>query len=376
MTGRLLGALVAALSTIPLVAAADVDSRISYTSQPDQVAVFLNGIAYARDSLSLPGGVDARILLPDSTYVDTLILREDGERVSPYRLDRRSGQLAVQWQSASQSALREVTLEYLLGGVSWAPKYDMWIGAETDETVDLDFFAQIENGALTMEDVETQLVAGRVDPAQMVDAVSQITANQYIAGYEEPVAMAAPTGSLDIQHVYDVGSVSAEPSDTVFLSMHGGTLPARRLQLWNAQTDDQVSVIYKVLNESELPFAEGTVHAYQDGLFIGSDFMELTPLGSEGSVTVGHLPDVRVSRSESSTAVSAGRFDYLNEVELTISNFGSTAVEVEVVDQRRPEAQELQASVEPEETADNLLRWQVTVEPSATVVISYDYKTE
>jgi hypothetical protein len=376
MSRKLLGALVAALSAIPLVAAADVDSRISYTSQPDQVAVFLNGVAYARDSLSLPGGVDARIILPDSTYVETLILREDGERVSPYRLDRRSGQLAVQWQSASQSALREVTLEYLLGGVSWTPKYDMWIGAETDETVDLDFFAQIENGALTMAEVETQLVAGRVDPGQMVDAVSQITANQSIAGYEEPVAMAAPTGSLDVQHVYDVGRVSAEPSDTVFLSMHGGTLPARRLHLWNAQTDDQVSVIYKVLNDSLLPFAEGTAHAYQGGLFIGSDFMELTPVGSEGSVTVGRLPDVRVSRSESSTAIDAGRYDYLNEVELTISNFGTTSVELEVVDQRRPEAQELQASVEPEETADNLLRWQVTVEPSSTVVISYDYKTE
>lgn len=367
--------------------AAAAGDQISYTSTPDQVAIFMNGIAYAHDSLSLPKGVDARVVLPDSVFADTLVLREDGQRVARYRLDRSTGSPAVEWQSTPDTAdtgddgLREVTLEYLIAGVGWSPTYDMWLGAQTDEMVGFDAFAEVSNGALPMEDVATRLVAGRVDPTQMVDAVSQITANQYIAGYEDPLAApvapaAAPTGSMDIQHVYDVGMVSAEPGDTVYLGLFDGSLPARRLHLWNAQTDDQVSVIYKVRNDSDMPFAEGIVRSYQDDLFIGSDFMELTPVGGEGSITAGYLPDVRVSRAESRAALSTGGFGYTDEVELTITNLATAPVELEVVDQLPPEAQALQATVEPERTAGNLLRWQVTVEPSSTLVLRYDYKVE
>ena len=367
--------------------AAAAGDQISYTSTPDQIAIFMNGIAYAHDSLSLPMGVDARVVLPDSVFADTLVLREDGQRVARYRLDRSTGSPAVEWQSTPDTAdtgddgLREVTLEYLIAGVGWSPTYDMWLGAQTDEMVGFDAFAEVSNGALPMEDVATRLVAGRVDPTQMVDAVSQITANQYIAGYEDPLAApvapaAAPTGSMDIQHVYDVGMVSAEPGDTVYLGLFDGSLPARRLHLWNAQTDDQVSVIYKVRNDSDMPFAEGIVRSYQDDLFIGSDFMELTPVGGEGSITAGYLPDVRVSRAESRAALSTGGFGYTDEVELTITNLATAPVELEVVDQLPPEAQALQATVEPERTAGNLLRWQVTVEPSSTLVLRYDYKVE
>ncbi len=366
--------------------AAAAGEQISYTSTPDEVAIFMNGIAYVHDSLLLPEGVDARVVLPDSVFADTLVLREDGQRVARYRLDRSTGSRAVVWQSApratdGEDGLREVTLEYLVAGVGWSPTYDMWLAADTDETVGFDAFAGVSNGALPMEDVATRLVAGRVDPTQMVDAVSQITANQVIAGYEDPLAapvapIAAPTGSLDIQHVYDVGSVSAEPGDTVYLGLFGGSLPARRLHLWNAQTDDQVSVIYKVRNESDMPFAEGIVRSYQDDLFIGSDFMELTPEGGEGSITAGYLPDVRVSRAESRAALSTGSFGYQDEVELTITNLGTEPVELEVVDQVPAEAEALEATVEPERTPGNLLRWQVTVEPSSTLVLGYEYKVE
>ena len=361
--------------------------QVSYTSAPDQVAIFMNGIAYAQDSLSLPSGLDARVVLPDTVFADTLVLREDGRRVARYRIDRSTGSPVVEWQAAPDATttgvdgLREVTLEYLLAGVGWSPAYDMWLGAETDETVGFDAFAEISNGALPMEDVATRLVAGRVDPSQMVDAVSQITANQVIAGYEDPLAaplvpVAAPTGAMDIQHVYDVGDVSAEPGDTVFVGLFEGSLPARRLHLWNAQTDDQVSVIYKVRNDSDVPFAEGIVRSYQDDLFIGSDFMELTPVGGEGSITAGFLPDVRVSRAESRAALSTGGFGYQDEVELTITNLGTVPVELEVVDQVPPEAQALEATVEPERTPGNLLRWQIMVEPSSELVIGYEYKVE
>jgi hypothetical protein len=360
------------------VSAAETDGQISYTSQPDRLAVFLNDVAYARDHVTLPGGVDVRIVLPAGVFADTLILRENGERVGAYRLDYQTGQPALEWRSASDSELREVTLEYLLGGVSWRPTYDMWLGAEEDETVDLDFFAEITDGSLSMADVDMQLVAGYVDLSSPLAPMAELSANQRLAGYGDGSTSGAvtSTGQVDIQHVYDIGSITADPGDTVYAQLVGGTMPARGVHLWNAQTDDQVTVIYKVTNTSDQPLAEGVVRSYQDGLFIGSDYIELTPVGSEGSVTVGHLQDVRVKREESRTAIAEGRFDYRGDVELTISNFTPTTIHIEVVDYRYPEAEALQASLAPQEEAGNILRWLISVEPEDEMVITYSFMVD
>jgi len=354
--------------------AAEGDERISYTSQPDHLAVFLNDIAYAQDAVQLPGGLDVRVILPDSVLPDTVILREDGERVPEYRVDRSMVPIALEWQSSADSPLRDVTLDYLLGGVGWRPTYDLAIGADTDPTVGFDYVAQIVDGSLHLEDVETRLVAGYVNLSGPIAPMAELSANQALVGYSDTVApLPTTTGQVDIQHVYDIGAVTAEPGDTVFRQLVSDTLPARRVHLWNAPTDAQVTVIYKVENTSDQPFADGIVRAYQGGLFIGSDPIELTPVGSEGSVTVGHLQDVRVQRESTRSAISAGRFDYREDVRLTIENFMPDTVHIEVVDYRPPEAELLQASMTPQEEPGNVMRWEIAVEPDSEVVIDYHY---
>ena len=359
------------------VSAAEADARISYTSQPDRLAVFLNDIAYAEDEVTLPGGVDVRVVLPATVFPDTLILREDDRRVPAYRLDRRDGQLAISWRSAVGSGLREVSLEYLLSGVSWRPTYDLWLGADEDESVELDLLAEITDGALELDDVEALLVAGQVDLWNAVDIVTELRAEQALAGGNESDGVVAVSlGQTDIQHVYAIGRVTAEPGETAYLAMAGQTLPARRVHIWDAQTNDKVTVIYKITNETELPFPQGVVRTYQGGLFIGSDFIETTPMGSEGSVTVGHLQDVRVLREESRTAIDLGRFDYLDEVKLSVTNFGEDTLHLEVVDIRQPQAEDLHFSVRPMEEPGNILRWQLAVEPGATMTVGYDFKVD
>src|SRR5690606_39083489 len=116
--------------------------------------------------------------------------------------------------------------------------------------------------------------------------------------------------------------------------------PARRVIVWNADADIQATVIYKVRNDSEMPLAEGMVHTYKDDLFTGSDFVETTPLGGEGSITVGGLQDVRVSRAQSSTLITETFFadDTLYEVELNMTNFSEDPIQIEVVDKWRTDA--------------------------------------
>ena len=362
------------------VAPIHAQDQITYISQPESVAIFLNNIALARDTITLAGNADVAIVLPNQVFQDTLIVRENGQRVSQYRMNRdASGQVVLQLKTTSE--VSEIKLEYLFAGLGWQPTYDMWIAGEADdESVQMDLFVGIQNSALRLENVTVQLVAGRVDTTQQLDSVSTVTTNQYIAGYDESVVQqpGGVVGPVTIQHVYDAGQISAEIGDTVYVGLLGATFPARRLILWNAQTDIQAQVIYKVTNNSTLPLAEGIVRTYQGDLFIGSDFIEVTPIGSEGSVTVGGVQDVRVSRAESVSQLENVQdyFDTLHEVTLSLSSYSDQAVEVEVVERWNPGAKDFVFSEEPRRDAGNLLRWVITIQPGETIKIEYEFKTE
>jgi len=381
---------VAQLALVAGVAARPAADEISYTSQPDEIVVFMNNIAFARDSITLPGGVEVVVVLPGQIYQDTLVLRENGDRVSNYRISHADAQTTVRWQSASDDDLRQVKLEYLVSGISWRPKYDMWLDRETatadpdfpgtrddaEETIDFCFFAEIQNGVLSLEDVDVKLVAGRVDTSRQVDSVSMVTTNQIIVGYEDAGALDSPVGVASIHYVYEVSDVSADPGDKVYTSLEEAPLPARRVLFWNAPTDDQVTVIYKMRNESDLPFAEGIVRAYQEDLFLGSDFIELTPIGSEGSITVGNLQDVRVNREETRTAIDwAWEQDTQHDVELKLTNFSNETIEIDVVDHYPADGVDFSFSMDPQRQAGNLFRWQVEMQPGETVTISYQFKS-
>lgn len=357
--------------TIPVQA----QDQITYTSQPDQILIFLNNVAFVKDQITIPTGTDVAVTLPAQIYPDTLVLRENGERVNTYRLRSDSGSLVVTWEtSEGEDELREITLDYLVSGISWRPKYDMWLTDENAGTVDLDFYAEVTNSGLTLEGVTTTLAAGRVDTAQPLDQYAAVTANQYIAGYEPPAGGELGMGAVEIQTLYPAGEVDSTAGDTLYLSLAQETLPARRVLLWNAQTDNRVSVIYKVRNESSLTLAEGIVRTYEDGVFLGSDFVELTPVGSEGSVTVGTLQDVRVNRAQTQTNI--GRlFDRIQtNVELTVSSFSAEPVDIEIVDAYPATAENFSFSQEAERQIGNLLRWEVTIPPGETLTITYQYE--
>jgi hypothetical protein len=369
---------------------------ISYASLPDEAALYLNDMVFVRDSVTLPNEA-VRVLLPPGTYANTLILTENGERVQHYRITPQSSDVyysqaafrydtpsysgggtayIVTWESNATDT-REIKLEYLMSGASWTPTYDMRI--VDDETVQLAFFAEIHATSLVLDEATVYLVAGRVDLSQQVDQVGMVTMNQYAVGYEAGAVElpALGVGSVNLQHIYSVGQVSAEPGDIVYVNLVDEAFSARRLVVWNASTNQETDVIYKVLNSSETPLAEGIVRTYQENLFVGSDFIETTPPGSEGSVTVGSLPDVRVRRAASEEYHGEERNDYYqHSVELQIENFGEEALNLIVLDRWEENAWQFEYSLEPVRQQDNLLRWEVSIPAGGQLTITYQYRTE
>jgi hypothetical protein len=184
-------------------------------------------------------------------------------------------------------------------------------------------------------------------------------------------------GTVDLQHIYPLEQVSAEPGDMVYVSLLDGTFSARRLVVWNVSTNQETDVIYKVLNETETPLAEGIVRTYQGNLFVGSDYIETTPPGSEGSVTVGSLPDVRVHRTASAEYHGDARPDYYqHSVELKIENFSDEPLDLIVLDQWEQNAWQFDFSLEPARQSDNTLRWEISLPAGGDLTITYQYRTE
>jgi hypothetical protein len=365
--------LILLLFVIPF-ASAQAQSQITYTGQPDEIAVFLNNIAFAQEEITLPGGVDVAVSLPREVFPDTIVLREGERRVRDYRVRVGAEAVTVSWRSADTDDARTVTLTYLMTGIGWTPRYDMWLG-ESDETVGFDFFAEITNNVLPLDDVAVTLVAGRVDTSQQIDDISRITTNQFIAGYEQAPASSSFSGEVTVQHIYALEAISAEPGEIIYREMISTDLDARRLLVWNAFADQQVDVIYKVRNQTEMPFSEGIVRSYEDDLFIGSDFIELTPIGGEGSVTVGDLQDVRVNRGVTRTAILGAR-DTQVDVTLSLTNFSAETLTIEIVDRYPQDAVNFEFSQEPERQAGNLFRWEVTIEPGVELEITYGYQED
>jgi hypothetical protein len=356
--------------------------QITYISQPESVAIFLNNVAFVHDTISVASDAEVQIVLPTQVFQDTLVLREGEQRVPNFRINRSTGQVVIHLSpNENDTGVREISLDYLIAGLSWTPTYDMWIGADDAETVDFDFFVEIQNSALSLDDVDTRLVAGRVDTAQQISYIDNVTTNQYIAGYDDASTIPTSTfstGPVTIQHVYPIGNVSALPGDTVYQQLYSGQLPARRVIIWNAPNDLQANIIYKVRNDSEIPLTQGIVRSYQAGLFVGSDFVETTPVGSEGSITVGGAQNLRVNRTESRTNIenARDRYDTQHEVTLTLSNFADDSIEVQVVDHWSSTARDFEFSTEPEREAANLFRWTVAVEAGQTLTITYRFKDE
>lgn len=383
MTKKIMLLILMVLLAVPLVPAAAQD-HITYQSQPEELAIFLNNFAYARDLLTLAQGMEVQVSLPTVAYPETLVLRENGERIENYRINHSTGTPILTWESNTEADLREISLEYLMTGISWRPNYDMFIQSETE--VALDFFAEIQNTTLELENVAVRLVAGRVDTSQPLGSTSTVTFNQYAAGYAQDAAgqstgLTTPTGAVTIQHIYTPAPISAVPGDMLYTRLASADLTARRVLLWNASTDLQAQVIYKVLNSTEIPFAEGTVRSYENNLFIGGDFIEVTPVGSEGSVTVGSLQNIRVNRAESETSfedTTEYDTDTRHDVTLTLSNFADEAVTVEVIDiwDAYAENDSFEFSLEPAREPGNLLRWEVEIPAGETVTIRYNYVTE
>lgn len=425
-------ALAAILAAILVVAATSISGigvshsaaqdQINYISQPDELTVFLNDVVFVRDELRVPIDTETRIVLPSQVVPNTLSLVDENGRLPLYAINYENGQIVLtirdEGETSAGGDVRLLTLEYIaLGGINWQPLYDLRLTSGTSGNVGFDFFAAIQNDAFKLNETQVNLVAGRVDVGGQVPVGGFTNFNQTFGDFQAtqtapaflvtptplptitstptpapiapsvtstPAPMAetpVPVESVLTQSVYRLPPLTAEPGTTLYVEVLETTFTSRQVLSWNASTNTQATIIYKVTNTSDIPLTEGIVRSYQDGVFLGSDEIEYTPPGSEGSVTVGPLRDVRVLREVTRVVVPAENpndedgTEILNEITLTLTNLTSDAREIEVVDVYPAQAFSFQFDREPERQGGNVLRWLVITPPDEGIRITYTYRT-
>lgn len=406
-------ALITFFMTVVLVSIPAVgQDQINYISQPDELTVFLNNVVFVRDELRIPVDSETQIVLPSQVVADTITLRDASNNLPLYRISYQTGQpvLTVSGDSdeTGDSAIRDLTLEYItLSGISWSPLYTLRLNSDSLEDVEFGFVAAIQNDTFTLNDTRVNLSAGQVDvsgqppPPGFVnmtqgfgDMQATATALVPLIAQSTPTPIPSPAAvitplpdvvsdiplSLTTQSVYQLETLTAQPGETLYAELLEETFPARQVLLWNAYSDAQATVIYKVRNTSDIPFTEGIVRTYQDGLFSGSDEIEYTPPGAEGSITVGPLRDARVLRETTQSVVPAENANDENgvdlrvEVTLTLTNFTQTPLAIEVTDVFPPQASNFEFSDDPEQLGGNILRWMLTVPAGEVLTITYTYR--
>lgn len=375
-----------------------------YESVPDE-AVIYNGLVYARDTFDLPGGVQVRMLMPGGLLPDSLVIVENGERVSLFRfvggtvgaeapvsvepyvsssipaVDVGTSPRLVEWDSAAEGE-REVVLEYLVRGVSWKPVYNMTV--LDDEKVLYSYGVQITNGSLRLEGASLKLVAGMLGAEQYTP---QMTAAQQAVSWNTAWELEGDVGnygmggeggaSVSVHHVYDIGRQTVRRGETTYINLLTQELGYHKHYVWDTSMGQAVHLIYRVKNDSEWPFAEGLVRVYQEGIYMGADYVEWTPTGSEGSITVAAAADVRVKRAETVEKMkSRGDYEYFHEVTLKLENFGDEALEITVIDRQHPSGVEFRFSDEPEEKPDNVLSWEVEIPAGGEKTVEYEFYTD
>lgn len=394
--GIILGSLSLVGGVAP-AAAQDGTFTFTYESKADAAALYQGDLAYIRDEVTIPAGMTAHIILPPSAMRESLVLTEDGQRVRSYRYQSNMGPVVDTAMSASHmSALsssipvatssagsltitldavegdapRAIVLAYLAYGAGWEPRYDMDV--LSPENVQFGFDALIHNYGLHLEDAELRLVAGMpgADPNYRPD----MTVTQMNVLYEEPVAAPAASGPVAINHVYDLGPVTLWPGETMRWNMVYEPLEARRLIVWDARFGQRTDVIFKVSNGSSLPFVAGPVAAYEDGLYVGTDAIEWTPVGGEGSLTIGGLSSVRVRKTESVEDIGTRNDDrYLHTVMLALTNHGGEDLDLIVLDEWQRNGLDFKFSDEPIRQGNNVLRWEITIPAGEKVEIEYTF---
>ena len=311
----------------------------------------------------------------------------------------------VMWEDTG-SGSREVTLLYIISGVSWNSEYylDMFTpfedGEDSDEDARLEHWAVIKNNlGFDLEDINVRLVAGDIKLENSgysnYKAFEMSYAHALINDYEDVGRGSGSTTSIFSLQEFVVFTlpykITLKEGVTKKIQLQNCDVeieeefvydashfqPSRNsLRTWEGEAAGKVHKILKVKNNGKT-WPAGMVHVYQDYMLIGQDGIEWTPKGRSAKVTIGISSDIDVKKKATVKKINPeDRYndDYHYKIVIEIKNYKEDEVTIKVFDYFNSRALDLKADPDFEEKPGNTMTWEITLEPGEEKKIEYTYE--
>ena len=362
-----------------IVQATDENFQPVYESSPKEAVIYNGNTALIKDMLTLYAEKKVSVLLPASVILESLTVYDNSAAVKSFFFDtsNQGGLYKLNWQSNSPGK-RNVELNYLINGINWKPAYNMNIMDDTK--VDFSYNVIITNNALDLKDVILKLVSGLIGSENNNDQRYNYNMNMTQSALPDTGYSSSVTGSerVNAYYTYDLGSQTINRGGITSINLVTKNLSCTKYIVWDTRKGQRVDVIYKVLNDCDKPFAEGLVRIYQQDLYMGSDYVEWTPPGSKGSITMGGLSDIRVKKTVSieEDPEKRGTKEYHHKITLEINNFDSKDLKLKVIDMKYPDRTEVKYDTSPSEEVGKTVTWEITVPAKENKKINYEFYSD
>lgn len=297
----------------------------------------------------------------------------------------------------SGTALQDVELSYLTGGLSWKADYVLELNA-ADDALDVSGWVTLTNtSGASYRNAKLQLVAGDVN---------QVAPEVALRG--RAVLMAAPAmekadvnmteESLFEYHLYtlDRPTTIAENQTKQVALLSATGVPARKDMVlvgtdyyYHGPSGDlgkklKVSVFLEFDNKESarlgMPLPKGVVRVYKkdsagNAQFIGEDRVDHTPKNEKVRLKLGNAFDVTADKKQTDfkRLPNAGKYGFVSEsaYELVLKNAKKEAVTVTVQEPIPGDWQIVSASQPHTKASSNTAVWKVTVPPEGKAVLTY-----
>lgn len=364
----------------------------------------------------------------------------NGKTEKTFTSKRKSMQLDI--QLARPAGGKKLTVSYLAKGITWAPSYIVDI-TEPDKAP-LSAKAVVINEACDLDGVTVQLVTGFPN-LQFADIVSPLAMKENLAQFLQslirgqsergrasimsnvmsqsvvysgraegemmPAYGAAEAGKVaEDLFLYPVEKVHLAKGQVGYLPLFAESVPYKHIYQWKIPDyvseeeqysydsrrsgeqpqEEQVWHCLKMENTTKVPWTTAPAEIIKEGLILGQDTLNYTPVKGESTLKITQAVSVKVEqveletdRKRDATQLYGRHYDLVTvQGKLSVTNFQEKAITLEITKTLSGEVKSSEPQAEIETLARGLRRmnavrkltWTIELEPGRQKKLGYIYE--
>lgn len=348
------------------------------------------GLAQIEAQVNLPTKDNFLVRLPIRAVTGSIQILEGNRLIEDYTIRTKSpnqgesyaNSILLSWRRP-EGAGASATIKFLMGGVSWFPLYRLDL--LSDEEGLFLYSVVISDSPISIQDSDLFLTTTRAQEAYETPNAPPMAQSAIYGGemaeaadlYIEP-SRPVSIETLNIRQLIKMKEREIYQDGFRNLAIYYGKVALKKRYLWYVSNENEtgnlVNLTYEMKNPSEYLMTSAPVNVYNKDHYIGSDAIEPTPKGALGLITLGAEPTLQCRRNLKTEVFEKPKTDDRRyTVSISVKSLSDEPITVEIFDRKNENAFEFDFKVKPEITAENRIKWVITVKPKGSFEITYTY---